>query len=121
MKTRLINWARALRLQHLLWMSAASAWILDILSSIYFVRYWEVKNTGEHMWSMAMALQGQDWYALDPEYRQQLTTVVAMSAGMMLLGLVLMNTVFYLYLGFRKRWSWQYVLCLLYTSDAADE
>jgi hypothetical protein len=117
MKTRLINWARTLPLQRLLWTSAASAWILDILSSMYFVRYWYVKNTGERMWSMAMALQGQDWYALDPEYRQQLTSVVAMSAGLMLLGLVLVNTVFYLYLGFRKRWSWQYVLT--YTLSAA--
>lgn len=118
MKTRLVIWARGLPLQRVLWASAASAWLLDILSAMYFVRYWQVKNTGERMWTMAMALQGQDWYALDPEYRQQLTALVAMSAGTMLVGLILVNTVFYAYLGFRKRWSWQYVLTYTLTAAA---
>lgn len=117
MKTRLILWARSLPLQHVLWASAAFAWVLDVLSSFYFVRYWDVKNTGERMWALSMSLQGQDWWALEPEYRQQLTTVLAMSAGTMLLGFLLVNTVFYIYLAFGKRWSWQYVLT--YTLTAA--
>ncbi len=110
MKTRLLNWARSLPLQRLLWVSALSAWVLDLISALYFVRYWEVKNTGAQMWSMAMAMQGLDWYALEPEYRQQLISILTMSAGMMLLGILIVNTVFYFYLAHHKRWSWQYVV-----------
>lgn len=118
MKTRLLNWARSLPLQRLLWTSAAAAWLLDIMSAMYFARYWEVKQTGAKLWSMSMALQGLDWYALEPQYRQQLVTVLTMSAGMMLLSLLVVNTVFYVYLAFHKRWSWQYVITYAFSAAA---
>lgn len=118
MKTRLLNWARALPLQRLLWACAAVALLLDLLSAMYFVRYWEVKNTGAKMWELSMALQGQDWYALEPQYRQQLVSVLTMSAGMMLLTFLVVNSVFYVYLAFGKRWSWQYVITYALTAAA---
>jgi len=114
---RLISWARSLPLKPLLLISAVALWVLDILSALYFASYWEVSQLPQKMLTVVLMSRQIPMDQFDPLAFEQVLLLVNSTAGVMLLTLLLVNTVFYFYLYWQKRWSWQYVLT--YSTTAA--
>jgi hypothetical protein len=114
---KLLNWARQLPLRPLLVISAVALWVLDILSAFYFARYWEASGLPYKLLQVALLSRKLEWDDLDPNSQEQIIALLTSTGGIMLLTFLIVNSVFYFYLVWKKRWSWQYVLT--YATTAA--
>jgi hypothetical protein len=108
---------RQLPLHFMLIFCSSSAFILDILSSLYFIRYWRVQMISEKMIAISLAYQGYHFSDFDRQFQVELMGIVEQTAAFVLLAFLIVNSFFYLYLYFQKRWAWQYALT--YTATAS--
>ncbi len=95
---------------------AVAAVALDVISAYYFVKLWQQIHMGERLWQLALMLRGENWYELEPAFRQELLGISDITAATVLLALLLMNSVFYLYLLTKKKWAWQYAFTYSWTA-----
>ncbi|MBY0515803.1 MAG: hypothetical protein K2P81_02765 [Bacteriovoracaceae bacterium] len=117
MKDKALGYLRSRNLNVLLRVTSFSALILDLLNSVYFFKYWEKQALSQRLWSMALMLRGESWGHLDPAFQLELLGITDITLSLIIMAVVMVNSVFYLYLLFAKKWAYQYVIS--YTFSAA--
>ncbi len=108
---------RSLPLRKTLIIAALSAFALDILSSAYFIEYWQAQGLSSRFVSLSLLTQGGSRADFDLHFIAELEGMVENTARFILMIFLIVNAVFYAYLPFQKKWSWQYALT--YTSTAS--
>lgn len=108
---------RSLPLKRTLLISAMAALVLDVLSSMYFLEYWQAQGLSSRFVSLSLMVQGGSHGELDPHFISEIEGIVENTVRFILMMFLIINTVFYSYLPFQKKWSWQYVFT--YTSTAS--
>jgi len=96
---------------------ALSSLLLDILSSLYFVEYWKAQELSDRFVTLALFSQGNSIKEFDPHFLDEIKRMIENTGGFMLMIFLFINSLFYFYLVFKKKWAWQYVVT--YTSTAA--
>ena len=105
-------WARTVNLKHV----ALAAWILDVLSCLYMVRWWETKNLSQRIMSMSMQINNISPEDVAPEFQTEFLGLAAMVFAGLILALVITNTIFYTGYAYKKRWAVTYVTGYLVTA-----
>lgn len=108
---------RSYPLKKTLLICALAAFALDILNSLYFAEYWQAQGLSSRFVSLSFMAQGGSPADFDPHFTRELEGIVQNTALFILTIFLLVNTVFYFYLPFKKKWSWQYAFT--YTSTAS--
>ncbi len=116
MRDRLLSRLRALPLIPTLRAVAFSAWVLDILSCLYMVKWWQAKRPGEAMLQLAAAANQLE--TIPEELRAEMLGLSEMLFAGMLWALIITNTIFYLGYAFRRRWAAPYVTGYILTAAA---
>jgi hypothetical protein len=111
MKHRLKHWAQSLPLDSTLKRIAVSAWVLDVLSCFYMVKWWQAKNLGERVLQKTLMVNGIDEFPA--ELRSEVLGMTEMLFAGLILALILTNSIFYAGYGYRKRWAAPYVTAYL--------
>jgi len=102
-------WARTLNLKHV----ALVAWILDVLSCLYMMRWWEVKNMNGRMLNMSLQMARIRGQHIPDGMEAEFGHMAQLLLSGMLLALVITNTIFYTGYAYQKRWAIPYVTAYL--------
>ncbi len=113
----MLTFFKSLSLKKTLTACAIAAFILDVLSSFYFAEYWRAQGLSSRFLSLSLIVQGGKPSDFDPHFTTELEGIIEHTASFILLMFLVINSVFYFYLPFKKKWAWQYAFT--YTSTAA--
>jgi len=116
MKERLLLRIRSWSLFPTLRAVAFSAWILDIMSCLYMVKWWQAKNPGESI--LQLAATANQLETIPDEMRAEMLGMSEMLFAGMLWALIINNSIFYLGYAFGKRWAVPYVTGYVLTAAA---
>lgn len=116
MKQRLLSFAQRFPLPNLLLTVIGLGSLCDVLSVLYFIRYWQALDLSNRVWSLLMLGRGENWYAVDEVLRAEMVALADNSVSFMLFVFLLINTVFYVYLWLRKKWAQQYFVSFMGTA-----
>lgn len=111
-KQKAQDWARTLNIR---WIAFA-AWLLDVLSCLYMVRWWQAKDLGTRMMYLSMKLNQINPADVPAEAKTEFMGMAELLFAALLFALIITNTVFYIGYGFRKKWSIPYVTGYLITA-----
>lgn len=109
MKTKVLNWARSTPLDPTVRWLAIAAWLQDVLSCLYLVKWWEHKQLGSSLMLMAFKVNKIDIENVPYDFQTDFLSFTAILFAGFLLALVITNTVFYVAYAKKKRWAIPYV------------
>lgn len=105
LKVTALNWANKLTLPRLSFV----AWVLDVFSCLYMVRWWQAKQLTSKLLTTALMVNGLSPQDAPPEFESEFHGLTQLLFGGMLLGLIITNAVFYFGFSRKKKWAVPYV------------
>ncbi len=99
---------RALPIDHVLRASVFGGIVADMMTTVYFMKYWEATQMGPRLWSLSLSFRGLSWQELDENFQSELTALLANTLGFMLFAFVAVNLFFYAFLLRKKTWAYHY-------------
>lgn len=95
---------------------ALIAWVLDVLSCLYFIRWFEASGKLHQTVVNAFRIQGIDLVRHDPNFLLEMEGMIGLIISGLLLALIVTNTIFYWGYSKAKRWSINYVTGFIVTA-----
>ena len=111
-----LAWARSFPLDRTVHTLAVLAWIQDVLSCFYLVKWVEAKSMSETIFLMALKINQISPEEASAELQSEIGSMVGILFSGILLGLIVTNTIFYLGYARKKKWAVPYMTASVVTA-----